>query len=589
MKNVIFIVLDSFIYDKLNNNTYGVTPTPFINELIKKSTICTNLYSQGPFTEAGNKALLTGSDSLNNGGYMHNLNDSTDIYLDVFKRNNYEIYDFFSPSYMYSNKDLKNIDHQYFTHDFIFESVYGNRLDYFAKLKKERNLYEDEYDDVIRQLDLTFQAWSNYFDNSNEDKYRCIIRIVRDFNFAEAQKCLFEEKKQFDSDKRKYADKVLDEGRKHSIYDIPNCKYDNYLDVNFIKEYVYKKNVFFFRKSCIKQFVGNLMNQKFNIRKLLSSLFLSIKTFKLIGYMKSVVFNLFCWKLLYAFKPGFFFQLLPSIRHCFDVMVEELSNRKGDKPFFVHLHAEELHNRASFFTYDLSNKDYIEEEFSIYKNYLNSLNKNWKGQLLYDYALLYIDLSVKKLFEKLEKKGLLENTIIAITSDHGCSYDCIPLRDNFVNNHHTENYHIPLIIYDHKSPKQRVIDSYHTSKDVLPTIYQLCGISKPNGINGKSILDEDNQGEYAISEYMGGGCPDMRLRPIQFMIRNKKYLVCYSVKMNELFENGVLEEVYDLLVDPMELHNIKNNEGVLDEIKPLLQILKLRHIEIKSSFYDYYK
>ena len=88
-KNVIFLVIDSFLINKIGNTRYGPSPTPFLDKLIRKSVFVKNLYSQGPFTEAGNKALLTGSDSLMHGGYMHNLNESKDIYLDVFKDNSY--------------------------------------------------------------------------------------------------------------------------------------------------------------------------------------------------------------------------------------------------------------------------------------------------------------------------------------------------------------------------------------------------------------------------------------------------------------------------------------------------------------------
>ena len=99
MKNVVFITIDSFLFSKIGTTRYGSSPTPFLDKLIPQSVFAKNLYSQGPYTEAGNKALLTGSDSLMHGGYMHNLNESNDIYLDVFKGNGYYTIEFLIPYY----------------------------------------------------------------------------------------------------------------------------------------------------------------------------------------------------------------------------------------------------------------------------------------------------------------------------------------------------------------------------------------------------------------------------------------------------------------------------------------------------------
>jgi arylsulfatase A-like enzyme len=158
------------------------------------------------------------------------------------------------------------------------------------------------------------------------------------------------------------------------------------------------------------------------------------------------------------------------------------------------------------------------------------------------------------------------------------------------NNYHSENYHIPLIIFDGTSPVQQRIESYHTSKYVLPSIYELCDINIPESINGKAIFNKDNQNTFAISEYMGGGCPDMRLRPIHFMIRNKKYLLAYTVKLFEDFSSGNIKEIYDLQSDPLETKNLaKSNQYDKEEISFLLTQLKERHCEILNSYLKHKK
>lgn len=584
-KNVLFLVVDSFLYDKIGCTKYGPSPTPFLDSIKDKCIFATQLYSQGPFTESGNKALLTGSDSLNNGGYMHNLNESDDIYLDVLKKNGYTTSEFFLPYYLYSNKHFKNIDYQYFTSDFLVISVWNNRLKFYSELQKTRGLIEEEYADIYTQLDLTFEAWENFLDNSEPYKYNYIRKLIKDYSFDKNRKALLNEKEKYFNSRKEYVDVFLAKGLEHELFTkIETLNYSDFLDDVFLD-----KNYFQDRSSLISkiykyQLKYGLKNSHIDFGKLIGSSLSCLKTRKIDGYLKSFLFLLFSGKLASLYKKHNFLKMLPSCRVMLRGAVEQLIEHEDANPIEIHLHPEELHNRTSFFTYDLSDEELINHEMDLCEKYLNSINDGYKGEIIYDLSLLYIDDCIKEAFDSLEKAGKLSNTLFVITSDHGYSYNCTPLRTEFVNNHHTENYHIPLIIYDGAEPVGKIVDSYHTSKDVLPTIYELCGISAPDTINGQSILSKDNQLDYAISEYMGGGCPDMRERPIQFMIRNRKFLVCYNVKMMDDFDKGELIEVYDLNSDPLELNNLSKKKDILIQIRPLMDILKRRKQEIAVSY-----
>ena len=123
---------------------------------------------------------------------MHNLNESGSIYLDVFKKNDYVISEFFIPYYLYSKKHFDNIDYQFFTTDFLIISVWGNRLKHFSELQKKRPLTEEEYSEIYKQLDLTFEAWDNFLENKIPSKYKYIQRLVKDFPFDDNRKILQE-------------------------------------------------------------------------------------------------------------------------------------------------------------------------------------------------------------------------------------------------------------------------------------------------------------------------------------------------------------------------------------------------------------
>ena len=576
MKNVVFIVVDSFLYSKIGNTNYGPSPTPFLDTLIPKSVFVENLYSQGPYTEAGNRALLTGSDSLTHGGYMHNLNEARDIYLDVFKKNGYHNIEFFLPYYLYSKQHFKSIDKQLFTSDFVFNSVWSNRLKHFSDVQKTETLTEDDYRDIIEQLRLTFESWLNFLDYTDKSKYKYIERIVENYDFEESRQVLEREQERFNTSPMDYADEVLEEGPKHKLFTIPLCRYDKFIDEKFIGEIVYKKQSGLIRSIILKQFIFNLKNQKFSIKEIISSLFQKDNR-----YLKSLAFSLGSGMLAKQYRTNTFCQLLPSCRKLLRGVVEEFESYTGSNPVMIHVHPEELHNTTSFLTYDINDEVLLNRELSLCEKYVNGISSDYKGEIVYDLALLYVDDCIKELYESLEAKGLLNNTVLVITSDHGFSYDCVPLRRAFVNNHHTENYHIPAIFYDGGLHRES-FSEYHTSKDVLPTIYGLCGITVPRTINGKSIFISDETNKYAISEYLGGGCPDMRRRPIHYMIRDDNWLVVYYVQLMESFKSGEVVELYDLRKDKDEMHNLK---GRIDRnnYSYLLEKLEKHHIFLQSN------
>jgi arylsulfatase A-like enzyme len=197
--------------------------------------------------------------------------------------------------------------------------------------------------------------------------------------------------------------------------------------------------------------------------------------------------------------------------------------------------------------------------------------------------MVYVDFWIKKMFEKMKDTGMLDNTVVLITADHGSSYCYEPLRnERLVTNSHSANYHIPMFLYD-SSYGKKVIKGYYNSKDVIPTLLEICGLKKPGGFTGVSMLDDKKNPMMCDSEYMGTGCPDIRLRPIQYVARNQKYVISYEVKASEEFENGILKEVYDISIDKDECNNLIKHIDSL-EIQDLLQFLKKRHERIHDEY-----
>lgn len=106
----------------------------------------------------------------------------------------------------------------------------------------------------------------------------------------------------------------------------------------------------------------------------------------------------------------------------------------------------------------------------------------------YDGEIAYTDAQLGKLFRKLKASGLYNNTLIAMTSDHGES-----LGAHGENEHgifvYDETIHVPLVIkMPGKSVAGKRIDNRVELVDIMPTMLQSVGIPVPEKVQGQTLL-----------------------------------------------------------------------------------------------------
>ncbi|MFX1328691.1 MAG: sulfatase-like hydrolase/transferase [Promethearchaeota archaeon] len=197
---------------------------------------------------------------------------------------------------------------------------------------------------------------------------------------------------------------------------------------------------------------------------------------------------------------------------------------------------------------------------------------------LYDSCVYYCDLIIEKLILILKKIGLLENSYIIITSDHGehlCSYS-----DHYLYGHGVyqsvfdSQIRVPFIIYNPKI-KYRVIEDQVELKDLFYTISQLIGFSndKYKSLNlKKSILYQINNmttPKYIFGEHLKPKREILSLiktfkRQINPSLIPKLFYNIYFVRSPYFkyikYENEI-EEFYDLINDPYEQTNIISDDN----------------------------
>jgi len=104
----------------------------------------------------------------------------------------------------------------------------------------------------------------------------------------------------------------------------------------------------------------------------------------------------------------------------------------------------------------------------------------------YDNGILQADFFIAQIFAQLEQKGILQNSIVYITSDHGEGFGEHGHygHTRFLYEEHTR---IPLFIYDPLG-SQYLNTQYATHIDIAPTILESLGIESATKMEGLSLL-----------------------------------------------------------------------------------------------------
>lgn len=107
---------------------------------------------------------------------------------------------------------------------------------------------------------------------------------------------------------------------------------------------------------------------------------------------------------------------------------------------------------------------------------------------LYDSNLSYTDAQLRRLWETLQQEGLLEDTMLIFTSDHGeefWEYGKIGHGQSL----HPELVHVPLYIYyPPLFPKGKVVTEGVELIDILPTLLEAMGKQAPAPLQGQSLI-----------------------------------------------------------------------------------------------------
>ncbi len=218
---------------------------------------------------------------------------------------------------------------------------------------------------------------------------------------------------------------------------------------------------------------------------------------------------------------------------------------------------------------------------------------DWVGPAIdqYDGAIAYQDKKLGELFRELERKGVLENTFVIVTSDHGEEF-----MEHGLAWHGRSLYlpslHVPLVLsLPGRLPEGRRVTRPVSLRNLPQTVLDLLPPGEPSRIPGTSLAMYWREGHVTEDRPISGDPPIESRNGILSELSGRSWLPPVNPasrgNMQSLIFEGMhyirngdgTEELYDIVADPWERRDLagsaKNREklsllrGLLEPYVPL--------------------
>ncbi|WP_026962854.1 sulfatase family protein [Alicyclobacillus herbarius] len=188
----------------------------------------------------------------------------------------------------------------------------------------------------------------------------------------------------------------------------------------------------------------------------------------------------------------------------------------------------------------------------------------------YDGAIAYMDACIQNIFSALAELGIEEDTLVVVTADHG---ETLNEHDCYYDHHglYECTLKVPLVFrWPGKIPAGQRYNTTSLIQDIMPTIVDLLDIDTDIAFNGRSLAPLF-RGEARIpdTEFYITECTWMR----KHGWRTPEWKLIRALEPDFHFKPEV--ELYNLLKDPLELHNLADEEP---EIRAVLEARMNDHI-----------
>ncbi len=181
---------------------------------------------------------------------------------------------------------------------------------------------------------------------------------------------------------------------------------------------------------------------------------------------------------------------------------------------------------------------------------------------LYDAQIRQLDTDLARLFSALRGRGLMDKTLLIITSDHGEEFMEHRGVEHF-STAYQETIRIPLLMRGPGIPQGLRVSAPVSIVDIVPTALAAVGVEAPKGLEGLDLAPLWSAGEtrlyrdrHLFTEAAGGISKNYRAgeyHPIYRSVRQGRHKLIVESKKSA-------HALYDLTTDPFEQEDISAQE-----------------------------
>jgi arylsulfatase len=275
----------------------------------------------------------------------------------------------------------------------------------------------------------------------------------------------------------------------------------------------------------------------------------------------------------------------------YHVRAEELNERSlswletvdDDRPFFLWNHYMDPHgpyNPPADYVYadrKLSN----EEAQRFYQRAIDRPDEITEGerQLLidsYDGEIRYLDEQLRVLFDVLNDRGLLEESLIFVTADHG---DAFGEHGYYTHPRHLheELLHVPLLVSLPGGSGGETVTTPVSTLDIVPTVLEYTGVSDTELPRGP-LLEADDELAHNNGVVFASATGENEHEGIRcFAARGERWKGVLEREMES--KEIITEGVYDLADDPGETKMMAPTEARSEDLMQQLKDFSSSRLE----------
>ena len=199
----------------------------------------------------------------------------------------------------------------------------------------------------------------------------------------------------------------------------------------------------------------------------------------------------------------------------------------------------------------------------------------------YDRAVRYADALVGEFWDSLAADGLLDDTIVVVTSDHG---EGLGDHGSFAHEYHLYDFlvRVPLVVWQPGVvPAGGVWTPPVSLADIVPTILGLAGATPSTRFDGRDLSSWLTAGTRPVRSPVVTGTYRWRGHD-RYMVRSARHKLIYDADEDR-------EELFDLSQDPKEERELLTSEvspATLAALRAELAALRSRHAPLDPERVD---